>query len=188
MRFNVTLIEPSGERYAHFLFDVARYIVHSLELLGHACSLERNRCDPEAMNVLVGVHLLSSPIDVDIVLGAARDYVVLQSEIFTASSVNGHPAQGRLESVILPLLRGARGVWDSLDTNIEHLARLGIHAESLRFGYNPRLEEISHKRVKDIDFLFYGSVGPWRRTVLSKLEALGYRVRVDFDAACDLQE
>ncbi len=182
MRFNVTLIEPSGERYAHFLYDVARYVMHSIELSGHDCTIERNRCDPSAVNVLIGTHLLASPIDVDVVLGGAREYVVLQSEILTEGSLNGHAVRDRLERVIFPLQRGARAVWDSLDTNLEALARAGIQAEHLRFGYSPRLEEIVHKPHKDIDFLFYGSVGAWRRTVLTKLESLGYRVRVEFDA------
>jgi len=44
------------------------------------------------------------------------------------------------------------------------------------------MEDVVHKPNKDIDFLFYGSVGPWRRSVLQQLEALGYKVRVEFDA------
>jgi hypothetical protein len=182
MRFNVTLIEPSGDRCAHFLHDVARYLVASLELLGHDCTLEKNRCDPAALNVLVGTHLLATSVDVDVVLGSARDYVVLQSEILSEVSLNGHALSERLERVVFPLLRGARAVWDSLESNVEALARVGIACDLLRFGYSPRLEEIAHKRERDIDFLFYGSVGAWRRSVLSKLEALGYRVRVEFDA------
>jgi hypothetical protein len=182
MRFNVTVIEPSGERYSHFLYDVARYISHSIDLLGHDCAIERNRCDPAAINVLVGTHLLASPIDVDVILGGARDYVALQSEILTTSSLNGHAVQARLDSVLFPLLRGARAVWETLESNVAALSSLGIRSDLLRFGYSPRLDEIVHKRTRDIDFLFYGSVGPWRRSILTKLESLGYRVRVEFDA------
>jgi hypothetical protein len=182
MRFNVTLIDPVGERYTHFLFDLARYVLHTIELLGHDCTLERNRCIPEAINILVGTHLLTTSIDADVLLGAAQDYIVLQTEVIEERSLNGNHVGDRLERVLFPLLQGARAVWDTLDTNIEMLAKRDIRAEFLRFGYNPRLEEIHHKASKDIDFLFYGSVGVWRRSVLQKLDSLGYRVRVEFDA------
>jgi len=182
MRFNVTLIDPPGERYSHFLFDLARYILNTIELLGHVCTIERNRCDPEAMNILVGTHLLTTPIDVDVLLGAAQRYLVLQTEVLEEHALNGIDVGDRLERVLFPLLRGARAVWDTLDTNIDMLSRRGIRADFLRFGYNPRLEDIHHKASKDIDFLFYGSVSAWRRSVLQKLESLGYRVRVEFDA------
>jgi hypothetical protein len=182
MRFNVTLIEPSGERYAHFLFDMVRYLVGTLELLGHDCTLEKNRCLPEAINVLVGIHLLRSPEDVAVILGGAKDYVVLQTEILEASAINGADARERLDKVIFPLLRGARAVWDTLDTNVEVLRAKDIRADLLRVSYSPRLEEIQHKKHKDIDFLFYGSVGPWRRGILEKLTSLGYVVRAEFAA------
>lgn len=181
MRFNVTLIDPAGERYAHFLFDIARYILHSLELLGHDCTLERNRCDPAAMNVLIGAHHFRSEFEVGALLGGARDYVVLQTELLGEGQINLQAAGDRLERVLLPLLRNARAVWDGLDTNVDVLAKQGIRAEVLRYGYSPRLEEIIHKTNKDIDFLFYGSIGPWRLSILQKLESLGYRVRAEFD-------
>jgi hypothetical protein len=182
MRFNVTLIDPPGERFAHFLHDMARYVASSIELLGHPCTLERNRCDPTATNVLVGTHLLASATEVDLLLGAARDYVVLQTEIFDDGTINGHGVAERLDRVIYPLLRGARGVWDSLETNARYLRTKGIPVGMLRFGYSPRLEDVVHKKEKDIDFLFYGSMGSWRQSVITRLSSLGYRVRVEFDA------
>ncbi len=182
MRFNVTLIDPPGERFAHFLHDMARYVTSTLELLGHDCTIERNRCLPEATNILLGTHLLGSAVDVDVLLGGSTDYVVLQTEILEPGAINGHAVTERLEQVVYPLFRGARAVWDGLETNVATLREKGIRADILRFGYSPRLEEIHHKASKDIDFLFYGSVGTWRQSVLGKLASLGYRVRVEFDA------
>jgi hypothetical protein len=182
MRFQITLIEPPGERFVHFLFDLIRYVQHSLELLGHECVLGRNRCDPKSTNILVGTHLLATEIDVDLLLGGARDYVVLQTEILGDGVVNGIRVSDRKERVLYPLLHGARAVWDGLDTNVEVLAKRGVRASLLRFGFDPLIEEIHHKSQKDIDFLFYGSLGPWRRSVLGKLEALGYSVHQEFDA------
>jgi len=183
MRFNVALIDPAGERYAHFMFDMARSVLCSLESLGYHCTLERNRCDPEAMNVLVGSHLLASPAEAASLLGGATDYVVLQTEILSARTINGADAADRMTAVTLPLLRGARAVWDCLEVSRAALAECGIRTELFRFGHHERMEEIVHKPERDIDFLFYGSLSPWRRETLERLDALGYRVRADFDSA-----
>ena len=182
MRFNVTVVDPPGERFEHFMFDMARYVMHSIESLGYDCTLERNRCDPRAVNVIVGAHLLAARSEADALLSSARDYVVLETEHLAGGKLNDHDVGNRLTDVTFPLLRGARAVWECMQLNLPVLAKQGIEADLFQFGYHPKMEEVSHKLNKDIDFLFYGSISPWRRTVLGNLEALGYRVRVEFDA------
>jgi hypothetical protein len=183
MRFNVTLIDPPGERFAHFMFDMAKSVLHCIESLGYDCTLERNRCVPKAVNILIGAHLLTSRSETEALLAPSRDYVVLQTEHLGGERLNDRDVGSRLTEVTFPLLRGARAVWDCLNLNLPVLAKHGISGEVFRFGYHPKMVEVVHKLNKDIDFLFYGSVSPWRRTVLQRLEALGYRVRVEFDAA-----
>jgi hypothetical protein len=62
------------------------------------------------------------------------------------------------------------------------LEKLGARAQLLRGGYHPALENVLHKKDKDIDFLFYGSVTPYRRTILDELNRRGYRLVTMFDA------
>jgi hypothetical protein len=182
MRFNVTVIDPPGQRWAHFLFDLARYVTHTIGSLGHDCTIERNRCPRDRINILLGTHHLSSSGEVKELLGACRDYVVLQTEIVRNGRVNDQP-DSRWDTVLRPLLTGAKAVWEAGRANHTELAANGITAQLLRFGYHPAMKEIVHKQARDIDFLFYGSVTPHRRAVLDKLSQLGYRVRVDFDGA-----
>jgi hypothetical protein len=87
----------------------------------------------------------------------------------------------QMETVYLPLLMGAAAVWDGSRDNIAALERYDIRATYLVGGYHPAMEEIIHKKNKDIDFLFYGSITPHRREMLRALEQRGCQVCVTFD-------
>jgi hypothetical protein len=182
MRFNITLVDPPGQRCAHFLFDLMRYLAHSIESLGHDCTIERNRCVADRTNILVGIHHLRSRGEAKELLGPSRDYIVYQTEILRNERVNDHD-DGRYKDIVLPLLKGAKAVWESLHSNAEEFKARGIDFDFLRFGYHPAMKDIVFKKTRDIDFLFYGSITPHRKAVTEKLSQLGYRVRVDFDSA-----
>jgi hypothetical protein len=183
MRFNVTLLDPPGYRFAHFLHDVARMLQGGLEELGLDASLSRNTLDPDRMNVLVGVHHLASAEDAHGILTGDQPYVVYQTEIVTPHAVeHDHAPAARVTEVLLPLLRGARAVWDSSRENVAALGGHGVRADLLGLGYTDALREIRHKPRKDIDFFFFGSLTAHRKAVLGRLAALGYRVEVAFDA------
>lgn len=182
MRFNLTVVDPPGYPYSHFLFDVVRLLQGGLEDLGHPCSITRNKTDGGALNILVGVHLIPTRDYVKDILATGHRYVVLQTEIVRGHTFN-QEAGSRFDDIFLPLARGAVGVWDSSDLNIAALKKFGIEAGLLGWGYAHAVEEIRHKTDRDIDFFFYGSITPRRRTVLQKLDELGYKVIAAFDAA-----
>ena len=50
-------------------------------------------------------------------------------------------------------------------------------------GYHPLMEEIHHKKNKDIDFLFCGSITPHRKKLLDELSARGGKIVTMFDDA-----
>ena len=178
MRWNVVLIDPPGYRFGHFLHDTARYLVHGLQSLGHDCILSRSNVDAGRMNILLNAHMLATPADVE-QLGRVP-YIVYQTEVIRQGQTNLDPDE-RHRKVYLPLLRGARRVWDWSADNVALLREQGIGADWLRLGHHPALEEIHHKREKDIDFLFYGSVTPHRAAILTALAESGRRVRAEFD-------
>ena len=178
MRWNVVLIDPPGYRFGHFLHDTARYLLHGLQSLGHDCILSRSNVDAGRMNILLNAHMLATPADVEQLRRVP--YIVYQTEVIRRGQINLDPDE-RHHKVYLPLLRGARRVWDWSADNVALLRGQGIGADWLRLGHHPALEEIHHKREKDIDFLFYGSVTPHRAAILTALAESGRRVRAEFD-------
>lgn len=183
MRFNVLVIDPPGYRFGHFLFDAVRMIAGSLEALGHDVTITRNAIEKGRVNVLVGVHLLADRTLGDELAAARAPYVVVQTEMIHGRTINREDTGDRLETILLPLFRGALAVWDSSTANLAALAALGVDAKMLRFGHVPSVREIRPKASRDIDFFWYGSVTAHRRDVLNKLASLGYRVEATFDAA-----
>ncbi len=182
MRWNLTVIDPPGFPFTHFLFDSVRMVAFSLEDLGLDVSITQNKLEPDRVNVLCGVHLLRDERDAEAILDTGSPFVVLQTEMVHGRTIN-REAGDRLDRVILPLCREARAVWDSSPENLHALAALGIEARLLRFGYQAKMQEIRHRASKDLDFMWYGSITEHRRKVLSELSQLGYRVATVFDAA-----
>lgn len=182
MRFNVTVIDPPGSRFTHFLFDSVRYLARSIESLGHECTITRNTLEHRRVNVLVGVHLLTDDRILDDLADAKGPYVVVQTELVRGRPVD--PAQAeRFDAVFTPLVRGATAVWESGRTNMPHVEALGAHVQHLRFGYHPALEEVRPHATRDVDFCFVGSLTPHRQEMIARLKRLGYRVAAGFDEA-----
>ena len=55
-------------------------------------------------------------------------------------------------------MRQAQAVWTGVESNIKALKELQVEAELILMGYHPLMEEVHHKFIKDIDFLFCGSI------------------------------
>lgn len=181
MKFQVAVVEPEGYRYAHFLYDIVRLLAGTIEDLGHDCTIAKNNLDPDRVNIIVGAHLVRTAREVQEIMASGVDYVVYQSEIINPDGVNTSGNTRRLEDVYLPLLRGARAVWEGTETNIPSLAAHGIGATWLEPGHHRCLREITHKRTRDIDFLFYGSITPHRAAVFDGLRKRGHTVATAFD-------
>ncbi|MBN2180406.1 MAG: hypothetical protein JW715_00725 [Sedimentisphaerales bacterium] len=71
---------------------------------------------------------------------------------------------------VLETLRSARVVWDFSEQNIAFLKKQGIHAIHKPVGFHPKLFLIQHKKQKDIDILFYGSLNDRRIKILQELK------------------
>jgi hypothetical protein len=67
------------------------------------------------------------------------------------------------------VLSHAFRVWDYSEENIRFLKERGIKALHLPVGYHQSLEQVPQGRPKDIDVLFFGSIGERRQKVLNIL-------------------
>lgn len=182
MRFAICVIEPEGYRYSHFLYDICKYINFGIESSGYDCCILRNKLAKDRINIIMGAHNQTDPSVVNRIQQAGR-YILLQSEIITGDSINRWAVKKSFADVYLPLMQGALVVWDGVESNIDQLKRHGISAELLRLGYHERMEEIIHKKNKDIDFLFCGSLTLHRKKLLDALTERGLHVVTMFDDA-----
>jgi len=135
----------------------------------------------DRINVLIGAHNLTDPASVQRIQRAGR-YVIIQSEVLREDSSSGWPNKQTWPNIYLPLLQQAAAVWDGLETNRMQLEKFGIKSDNLpHFGYLQAMEEIKHKKNRDIDFLYYGSLTPHRHKLINELKALGGKVVCVFD-------
>ena len=180
MRYNIAAVEPVNCGFGHFLDDSCRYLCYGLESLGHDCTIGFNQIESGCMNIIVGGHNLSSPADVDAIADSG-DYILIQSEILHEDRINTAQNDERYKHVYLPLMQRAHSIWEGTHRNIPALDKLGLRHQFLLGGYQPQMEEVKHKKNKDIDFLFYGSVTPHRQHMLNALDAKDHRMAVVFD-------
>jgi hypothetical protein len=178
LRYNVTLVDPAGYKFAYVLADICRIIASGIRSLGYRCDLTTNNIDAQAINIIVGTHLLSVQ-DLDMVRASGAPYIALHTEWLSPGeapySVKSTFQGNNFEPTQRAFLEGALAVWEAWESNIQMLSRFDIPAERFRrfwIGYHEDLEEIRHRpwADKDLDALFVGSITPRRQTILQEMQ------------------
>jgi SAM-dependent methyltransferase len=139
------------------LYEAAQLLYHSFRSLGLPAEFQVNRLDPEAVNVVLGYHLLPGP-------DAVRNYACVYYQLEQL------PGSGNwLKPAYLDILRGALEVWDYSPENVAALAAQGVtNVRLLPLGFHENLATIA-PADKDVDVLFYGSLNDRRRVLLNEL-------------------
>ncbi len=156
-KHHICLIMPQGYIHAMCFREIASLLKSSLTSIGIECSYAANQLAADRINVVLGYHLLKFNQS----LLKCR-YIPYQLEQLDAT-------EGWYSENIRRLLENAYQVWDYSKENIQFLKGLNIEAKHLPIGYHRDLELIRHADQKDIDILFYGSVGERRKAVLDRL-------------------
>jgi hypothetical protein len=195
MRYNLTLVDPSGYKYAYLLTDACRYVGYGLRGLGHAVDLTVNQVDVPGKNLIVGTHLLSAQ-EASAIVDSGAEYVAVHSEwLFTRPDGTGVVSSfvgERFERDYGRFYQRAAAVWDPYQWNLDLIGRLGVPPERLKLiatiGYHPAMDEVAHRpwREKDLDVLFFGSMTPRRSKVLDELRRR-HRVVAVLDAPKDFR-
>ena len=181
MKFHIAFLEAKNYRYGYLLDTACKYLCCGLEALGHDCTIGLNQLQSGRLNIIFGGHALRTPNDID-AIAAAGPYIVYQTERLGTDGIKYWQDKTQYEQVYLNFLRRAAAVWEGVPANVPILNSYGVPCRMLMGGYLPALEEIVHKRTKDIDFLFFGSITPHRRQMLQALQQRGYRTVTVFDA------
>jgi len=166
--FHIVVVAPDGYAHSHAFDEVALLLLRSFESLRIPCGVGVNEPRADAVNILLGYHLLKD---------------------FTPYEASSSQAEGPWEGLCVPyqleqlsrvhnpvsqeamaFLKRRRRVWDYSLKNVALLTSLGANADHLPLGYHSQLERIARRATEDIDVLFYGSVNERRAEVLLELK------------------
>ena len=160
------MILPEGYMPAFALVELGELIFYSIQELGRSVALQPNVIDPNALNILIGCHLLSK----DLIPEIPTDTIIINTEQVYSGAADWNPNTFEWISKFQ--------VWDYSEKNILNLNALGItQVKHLKIGYQKELNRIKKIEAKDIDVLFYGSVNDRRGKILNALKESGLNVQ-----------
>ena len=174
MKFNVVIIDSGNFDFGHLYYDLGKLLLYSIEDLGNRCTVARNRFDDDSINILLGGHHLK-PADVDPIVGK-HDYVFVQTEPLYKNRVNEDEADDHFDTTFIPIVQGARRVWEISSGQLNRWQDMNIPADQIHVGYHPRLADVFKKNNPDIDIAVHGRETPYRRRLIKGLEATGLSV------------
>lgn len=143
--------------------------MHGLRDMGFQAGVVFNKTFPDAVNIIIGVHLLAPSV----IGRVPKKCIILNTEQIHSDNTPWMPN----------IIAWAKNfpVWDYNQRNIEKWNELGVmNVGLLRLGYHPMLERIPKVKNKDIDVLFYGSIGERRKKILDELIAAGVNLETAF--------
>jgi hypothetical protein len=138
--------------------EVGFLIKHSLVSCGIPCDIAANDMAPGKINIIVGWHLLHFK----------KEYSSFKYIPYQLEQLSPETWKAFAEDTVQVLSHAFR-VWDYSEENISFLKKQGINALHLPIGYHQSLEQIPQGRTKDIDILFFGSIGERRKKILDNL-------------------
>ena len=156
--YRVCIIVPPGYKHSMCFAEVGFLIKQSLVSCGISCDIAVNDMAPDKINVIVGWHLLHFKKEY-----LSFKYIPYQLEQLSLETWNAFSED------TVQVLSHAFRVWDYSEENIRFLKERGIKALHLPVGYHQSLEQVPQGRPKDIDVLFFGSIGERRQKVLNIL-------------------
>ena len=156
--YNIVLMQPPGYPHAMGLWDICQLLRLSLTDLGYETTLQINRLESSAINVIVGYHLIGDPAVL-----ANHHSVIYQLEQVSIKGGWFKPSQ-------MAVLGKAQEIWD-YGENITFLNSHGLsNIKHLPIGFHEGLATIP-KRTEDIDVLFYGTLNERRKVILDRLRS-----------------
>ena len=155
--FRICLAAPPAYPHYACFNELVRLLWLAIRENGYECDFARNTPHPDRCNILLGYHLLPF----------TSQWSEAETVIWQLEQLDNSPKQWNSQREAH--LRNARMIWDFAPANLEFLSSRGLTGRLLVPGYHSALNTISHDAHKDIDVLFYGSIGPRRQHILGTL-------------------
>ena len=170
MQFRIVIISPPGFEHAAAFTEVAETLAYGFKALGHQASIATNAFQPEAVNVVLGSHMLPA----EVIAQLPPETVVYNLEQVEDEMFQWAP---RLKDIFARF-----EIWDYSRRNMERLTSQGLASRihHLPIGTMPELSRITPAPSQDIDVLFYGVVSERRRVILKAIQDSGLNVAAVF--------
>lgn len=165
MKLALCLFSPP--KTAPIFEHVVRLYYAHLQDLGYEVVIVYNRLLKNHLNLWLGYQYL--PLESQDMVIENFDYVLLQFEQLGVKS-GWFSEQDHSLHDFLPLLKGARAIWDYTPENITFLNGLGCSAEIMPLGYHPSLQSFTPHSAPQIDVLFFGSLSERRLDLINRLK------------------
>jgi len=157
--YRVVIIVPSGYRHSLCFTEIAFLLKNSIISCGYTCDMTINELATDRINIILGYHLLAPNSG----LAQFRCIPYQLEQLGAGNSVFSEVAKRTLLQAL--------SVWDYSPENIAFLRNQGIQAKHLPIGFHETLQQLPHNTLKDIDILFYGSMGDRRKAIITQLQA-----------------
>ena len=179
MRFNLSYFGP--EPLFHLRRDFILAVKYGLEDLGHDVTLDGLALDRNRLNLIVGGYFLR-PADLAKLNNSGAQFAHVNTEVISQDLLNFNPDKTDFMGAYLPSMKAGKFVWDVIQDNLAEHSRYGVNAHFLRWGFHPKLEDVEHRRVKDLDFYLFGLMSARRKQVVQEL--LRHRLTGLADSSC----
>lgn len=163
-KINVCLIQPAMYIHTMALLEVALYIADMAKKCGCAVELHKNRFVNDALNIVIGAHLLP-----------ADTFPPQGSVIFNTEQLGNQDAWFKTSHYLEILKRYT--VWDYSRHNLGNIPHENYAI--IPFFFCQRLQLIE-RQPRNRDLVFYGSINERRKTILNQLNWMGERKDVIF--------
>jgi hypothetical protein len=172
VKFNIAYFGP--EWLFHLRRDFILATQYGLEDLGHDVVLSGLQLDTTRFNLVIGAYFLSAE-ELRRIDRSGVAFAHVNTEVVAQDMLNFNPTKVDFKGAYLPSLRAGRFVWDVILDNLGEHRRYGLNAHFMRWGWQPRLEDIRHRPQKDLDFYFFGMLSERRKGVMKALHERGFK-------------
>ncbi len=172
--YRIVIISPDNYIHSLCFKEIAMLLVSSFRSNNISCDFTINEFSDQKINIILGYHLLNQKVIKTELIDKEKKYIPFQLEQLASSEFV-------LTQDIKFVLTNGVSVWDYSKENIRYLEANDIYAKYLPIGYHKDLEIIksADENQKDIDILFYGSIGKRREKILNILSEK-YKVKALF--------
>ncbi|MDP3700022.1 MAG: hypothetical protein Q8R72_03865 [Hylemonella sp.] len=176
MNFNIAYMGP--EWLFHLRRDFILVLKHSLEDLGHRVILSGASVDSNCVNLVIGAYFLNKDSITSLMKSEVK-YVNVNTEIIGNDMLNHNPAKVDFLGGYMPMIKSGLFAWDVVQNNIGEYEKYGTNSQFLRWGFHPKMRDISHRATKDLDYYFFGMMSPRRKALVERINAAGFKGEVD---------